>query len=146
MSKPAPIRSDRNPFQLWTVAACFLSGLVAILPFGGARNGAIDRFLPGYATLWYVGLLVSGTVCLVATLLRKRHTGLLTERIGLVLLTGQLTGYGMAILILQPRVPTGILLVGLAVACLVRIRQAGRELRTLRSAIHAAAAQNEERR
>lgn len=137
-----PVRAGRNPFQLWIVLACTVTGLVALLPIGPARRSAVDQFLPEFATLWYAGLLVSGTVCIVAVMLPARTLPRLSrllglERVGLALLAGLLVGYGAALLVAAPKMPVGFLLVALAVACVGRLRQVRNEVRSLQSLVRA---------
>jgi hypothetical protein len=129
-------RSSRNPFQLWVLAACVISGVIGLLPLG-ARTGTIDRLLPTLAALlWYGGLLASSAVCLAGAVIRHPLC-LLVERVGMVLLGGLLAGYGGAVLLTAAKVPTGYLLVALAFATVQRIRQIGRELDRIRGGLAA---------
>ncbi len=136
-------RRAPNPFQLWIVVACTLTGLVGVLPLSVERTGAVDRELPhALATLWYVGLLVAGGVGLVAALLpattvTRVARALRVERVSLALLGGQLSGYGGALLAVAPRTPIGALLVALAIASVWRFHQIRGELRTLRVVVTA---------
>lgn len=133
----------RDPFQLWVLAACFLSGVVGLLR-AGVRTGTIDRLLPAFAAnLWFVGLLVSASVCLAALVIPVPY-GLLVERIGLLLLGSLLVGYGFALLLSVPGIPTGVLLLSLAGACADRAWWIHLELRDLRKTIKRMIGESEE--
>lgn len=130
----------RNPFELWIVVTCALTGLVALLPFGGPRQGVVDRYLPVLALPWYVGLLVGGCIAALGGVWRARSVrsamrGLALERIGLIILSGLTFGYGGALVATALRAPTGTLLVGFAVAAGIRVYQISRELRAIEHAL-----------
>jgi ethanolamine transporter EutH len=135
LRRATEIRTDRNPFELWTVVACVFTGVIGLLA-PTTRQGVISDILPNWmATVWYVGILVSGGVCVFGTLiplgeqpLQRVGTRLGVERVGLTILGGLLAGYGFALEILAPINPTGILLISLALACVGRIRQVRREV------------------
>lgn len=126
-------RPGRNPFQTWVVVASALTGVLALLPLDGQPEGVVERYLPPWAVyLWYVGLSVGGTLTLLATTLRERTVTrqsrlLEVEQLGLTVLGGLLVSYGAAIEVLAPRVPSGLLTLGLGVACVARWRQVRRE-------------------
>lgn len=128
-------RGGRNPFQLWVAVACALTGLVALLPVG-TRRSTVDQYLPALAVPWYVGLLLAGTVCLVSVVWPARTVPALSrllglERVGLAILAGLLGGYGAALEVVAPRSPSGIVLLALMLASVVRLRQVAREIRSL---------------
>lgn len=142
MSGGRRLRASRNPFQLWVVIACTLTGALGLLPL--RSTGVIDRVLgPTLALGWYGGLFVAGATCVIGSFLppftdhlKRATVRLAVERIGMYMLMGLLTGYGVAVEILAPTAPTGILLLGLAVAAGVRAAQVRRELRALRVIAH----------
>jgi len=138
------VRSSRNPFQLWIIGSCALTGLLGLLPLGD-RTGAVDRYLPNLAPFWYMGLLAAGVISLLGILLPTKKTcetgtdltrhlqaRFNMERTGLSILTGLLAGYGGALLVTVPRAPTAVLMLGLSVASLARIQQLNTQLRALR--------------
>ena len=125
-------RVDREPFQLWVVAACFVGGIAGLL--SGSTAGVIGRFLPATAAAgWFLGLSVGGAVCLIALAVPAPY-GLLIERIGMYVLGFLLAGYGLALLFAGGPA-NGVLLLSLAGACFDRLFRIGRQLRDLRRAI-----------
>ena len=129
----------RNPFELWIVLACAAIGLVALLPLG-SRNGVVDRYLPALALPWYVGLLIGGCLAAVGVIwrghsVRSLMRALGCERVGLVLLCGLMSGYGGALVVTALRAPTGLLMIGLAVASAIRVRQITREVQAIENAV-----------
>lgn len=127
------VTSRRNPFELWIVLACILTGTVALLPLDTERSGVIDRYLPVLAIPWYVGLLVAGGLALIGTSWRVRTvSGILRalawERVGLILLSGLMLGYGGAVIVTTPQAPAALLMIGLGVASAARVRQITHEV------------------
>jgi len=125
-------RGGRNPFQLWVVIACAVTGLIALLPFG-TRNSAVDQYLPGLALPWYIGLLIAGGTCSVAAVWPAKTVQRLSrllgvERVGLAILAGLLGGYGAALEVVVPKSLAGTLLLALMLASVARIRQVAREI------------------
>jgi len=142
------VTSRRNPFELWIIVACVLTGVIALLPIG-RRDGLIDHYLPSLALLWYVGLLIAGCVTLVGALWRTRTfttvvRALGWERAGLTLLVGLMIGYGGAVLIITPRAPSGLLMLGLAVAAGARVHQINQEIKWVQGVVRTAQGGDEE--
>lgn len=140
-SRNSAVRLARNPFETWVVVACVLVGVIALLPFNSPRSSVVDRYLPGFMVLpWYVGLLACGGITLVGIAFPVRTVraaiwALGLERFGLIVLAGLLGGYGAAIEFVAPRTNSGLLTIGLAVACVGRFRQVQREFRNLENAV-----------
>src|SRR5690242_14740339 len=132
--KRAVARVERNPFELWLVAACAVSGAASLLTSTSSRVDLVSRYLPTWAPVWYAGLLVAGLLTTAGLVwprgtLRRLGLALTLERAGLALLAGWLAGFGGALEAVTPRAPVGVLLLGLAGASVVRVRRVGHELR-----------------
>lgn len=137
---PRDVTLRRNPFELWVVITCMLTGLVALLPVG-ERNGVVDRYLPAMALPWYVGLILGGLIAALSVVRRVRTVrdvlrSLALERIGLLIICGLMSGYGGALMVTTPRIPTGLLMIGLAVASGVRVRQISSEIADVEATLH----------
>lgn len=129
-------RVRRDPFELWLVVTCGLTGTLSLLPLRAPRTDAISRLLPSLAPTWYVGLAVAGLLTTVGIVwpvrsLRSLNYSLGCERVGLALLAGWLTGFGAALEVISPRTSVGLLLLGLGFASVVRLRQIAHELRVV---------------
>lgn len=141
LSTQRDVTARRNPFELWIVLACILTGTIALLPLGTERNGVIDRYLPTLAMPWYVGLLIAGCLALVGTMWRV-HTvsgilrALAWERVGLIILSGLMLGYGGAVIVTSPQAPAGLLMIGLGVASAARVRQITHEVHLIAILLH----------
>jgi len=137
---PRNVVQRRSPFELWIVIACTFVGLLALMPFGGERNGVVDRYLPALALPWYIGLLIGGLVTSFALLRRARTVRILMfnlalERVGLIILCGLTAGYGAALMLTVVRGATGPLLLGLSIAAAMRVHQITRELRGIETIV-----------
>lgn len=143
------VTARRNPFELWIVLACILTGTIALLPLDTERNGVIDRHLPTLAIPWYVGLLLAGCLTLVGTRWRVRTVSgvlraLAWERVGLIILTGLMLGYGGAVAVITPQAPAGFLMIGLGVASVVRVRQITRQVHLITRVLRGACLNEDE--
>ena len=116
------IDDGRNPFEVWLLAICVLTGVVGLLPGDRVRSTVIEPLPSWAAALYYGGLLVSGAFGLLA-LTRPMHRSLLWERAALYLLGGLLSGYSVALLVLTGfDLAAGAMpMAAAAVACAARV-------------------------
>lgn len=124
----AVIHSSRNPFQLWLLGACVLSGAIGLS--GGGSSSAIARLLPGWETAaWYGGLLLFGAIGLLGCW--RPH--LLVERVGMAGLCGLSLAYAIGIVsaVGGSGAFTASFIAAFAVACATRFVQINREMRAI---------------
>lgn len=87
LNNGAVLRSGRNPFEVWLLAACIVTGAAGFVT-SQAVSGAVARSLPHWAgTLWYAALFVGASISFVGVMLRGLKS-LLVERVGLLLMAG----------------------------------------------------------
>jgi len=135
--KPLLVDSGRNPFQLWLLAICVITGALGLLPLHRTRSSVIELLPPWARALWYAGLLTSGALGLTAAALPMPRS-LLLERAAMTLLGGLLGGYSAAVLTLAGgQLPVGAIpLVSAAIAAWWRVWHiTHRDLPTLRAAL-----------
>lgn len=124
------IRDGRHPFEVSFFVAAVIAGAGGLI--FGQTSTALSRLLPAWeVTIWDSALLVGGILGLVATC-SKFPFSLLIERVALLLFGGLLLTQGIAIAAGLLFTPTGLLMVGFAVACHVRVIQITRDLRKLK--------------
>lgn len=123
------VRDGRHPFEISFFVAAVLAGAGGLLY--GRTSTALSRLLPPWeVTAWDTALLIAGLLGLVS-LIAKFPFGLLVERVSLLLFGGLLMTQGIAISVAAVLAPTGLLMTGFAVACIVRVVQISRDLGTL---------------
>jgi hypothetical protein len=124
------ISSRRNPFELFLLAACLLSGVSGVIdPYRGSQ-AVVDALPLWELYVWYSGLAIGSLIALLGAL-RRRMLDLYIERMGLSLLTGLTLGYAVA-LVSQANRPLAlpvVVTISFCVACYVRLRQINSELR-----------------
>lgn len=123
------VHSGRNPFQLWMLAACVLSGVAGLVTPGASRS-AINALLPGWETeAWYICLAVFGLIALYGSI----RNSLLVERVGVATLSMVAVLYAVAVVAAAgPRgLFVGLLVAAFACACATRFLQINRDLRVL---------------
>lgn len=134
--KPVLVDAGRNPFQIWLLAICALTGVLGLLPNTPTRSSVV-AVLPSWAALlWYAGLLATGLLGLSALLLALPRC-LLVESTAMAVLGGLLSGYSIAVIILADGWPVGaISLISGALAAWWRMWQIlRRDLPRLRAAV-----------
>lgn len=123
------INGGRNPFQLWMLAACVLSGLAGLFA-PGANANAINRLLPGWETeAWFIGLALFGLIGLIGSL----RNSLLIERVGIVALSMLAALYSVGVVAAAGTrgLFVALLVAAFAAACATRFVQINRDLRVL---------------
>jgi hypothetical protein len=125
---PFVFRDARHPFEVVFFFAATLAGSGGVLTSGST---ALSRLLPHWQVVsWNVALVAGGVVGLSS--LPMRFPGsLLVERVSMILFAGLLLIQGIAIATQLTLAATGVMMLGFAVACLVRAIQITRDLRTL---------------
>lgn len=124
------IRSGRNPFQLWMLSACVLSGIVGLLTPGANTNSAINRLLPGWETeAWYISLALFGLIGLIGS----ARNNLLVERVGMAALSAVALLYAIGVVAAAGTrgAFAALLVAAFAAACVTRYVQINRDLRVL---------------
>ncbi|MGH7743614.1 MAG: hypothetical protein ACREQ5_02160 [Candidatus Dormibacteria bacterium] len=118
-------RTGRNPFELWLLVACVLSGLGGLIDVSHTRV-----MLPGWEQYaWNSGLLICGVIGLRGAFLR-RITGLVMERAALVTLALLCFAYSIAIVNITTVYAFGAVVIAtFGVACLWRVIQITADLR-----------------
>ena len=115
-----------NPFQVFMMLACILSGFFGLFT-PGESSSAIQRLLPEtIQVIWYVGLLLGGILGLYG-LVRN----MFIERISMTLLAGISIGYAFILFEISPRILTFsvFVIIFFSIACIVRIFQIRRLLK-----------------
>lgn len=129
------VHSGRNPFQLWLLAACVLSGITGLVT-PGANNSVITKLLPGWEVdAWYAGLALFAAIGLVGSI----RNSLLVERVGIAALSAVSVLYAVAIIAAagERGVFAALLIAAFSCACVTRFVQINRDLRVLaRAASH----------
>lgn len=123
------VHSGRNPFQLWMLSACVLSGVVG-LTGPGENSSAISRLLPGWeTTAWYVGLAAFGLIGLFGAV----RNNLLIERVGMAGLSTLALLYAVGVVAVAGTrgLFAALLIAAFAAACVTRFLQINRDLRVL---------------
>lgn len=124
------ISSRRNPFEIFLLAACLLSGVAGLIdPARGSQ--AVVNTIPSWELyIWYAGLAVGSLITLWGAL-GRRVIHLYLERMGLSLLTGLTFGYVIALMshISKPLALPTVVTMFFCVACFVRLRQINAELK-----------------
>lgn len=136
MRKPLLLGSSRSPFQIVVLAACVMAGIVGLLPH--QSTSVLDTLAKGYAHGWYIGLIVGGGLALASLTLRNIALALLIERVGLALLAGLFTAFGISVYFLLgwDLVRTGgITTLAFGIAAAARVWQITHDLRKLRLAL-----------
>lgn len=139
MSRVSPNRNEpdhqrlpsRHPYQVWSLGWLALAGAASII---APQPSSITALLPTWQRLtWSALLLVACLIGLIAAWWRDPATGLLAERAGHAGLAGAALAYAGAIALeAGPRgTVVALLLCGLTVAAVARVRDITRDLRRL---------------
>lgn len=129
------IRSGRSAHELLLLIWCLISGAAGIAVPGRVSTSTLSA-LPGpWLYVWYIGLVV-GSATAITGLVLASLVGLLVERVGLIILSGLLLSYGVAVVGLfgLRGMQFGLLVSALAAANLWRAAQARRDLFAVQSA------------
>jgi hypothetical protein len=123
------VHGGRNPFELWLLSACVLSGLAGLIT-PGANNSVINKLLPGWEVqAWYAGLLLIGAVALYGAARQK----MLVERVGMAIMSALTLLYSVAVLAAagDRAAFIALLVAAFSAACITRVVQINRDLRVL---------------
>lgn len=129
-------RTGRNPFEIWILCGCVISGVAGLLQPGSASRAAA-RLLPAWELyIWYGGLLVTGTTALVAVLFLRTNIGLALERGALITLAGLAVVYAVVVVSAGggPFALSALITASVSVACLVRAWHITADLRRAETA------------
>jgi hypothetical protein len=126
----AVLRSGRNPFEVWLLAACIITGAAGFITTQ-AVSGAVARTVPHWAgALWYAALFVGASISFVGIMLHGLKS-LLVERVGLLLMATFGVVYAGAVIAvagLNGLFPATFV-AGFAAANISRFVQIGRDLK-----------------
>lgn len=131
---PVIVPGRRRPHELMLLAVSVLLG-VAFFAGSAPPPTTVEALLPDWVRdLWYGLLLGSGSVGLIAVWLRDIATGLLLERIALMVNAAALVIYITAIIAVggRPGVGAGAFLAGWSIANIIRAVQITRDLHRIR--------------
>lgn len=126
----AVLRSGRNPFEVWLLGACIVTGAAGFLT-SQAVSGAVARALPPWAgTLWYASLFVGASISFTGIMLRGLKS-LLVERVGLLLMAGFGLVYAAAVVLSAgwSGLFVAVFVAGFAAANISRFVQIGQDLK-----------------
>lgn len=128
-----PVPPSRHPFQFLVMFALGLSGFFVVL--SDAPPGSINSLLPHWAVNgWGTLMMIGGSLAIASSFWRDRITGLLLERIALMMIGGVCTVYAAAVWIVYEgdNGPLNTLLfLAVGLACGWRTRHIRRELKRL---------------
>jgi hypothetical protein len=129
------IRSGRSPHELALLIPCFIVGIAGLTVPGRVSTTTLSALPLHWLYVWYGGLVLGSAVALTG-LMMGSILGMLIERVGLIVLSGQLLGYGIAITVLfgLRGIQFGLLVGAFAVANLWRAHQIRRESVSVRAA------------
>lgn len=129
------LRQGREPFEVFYLVACLISGGFGVLGLGGSPNLTL-AFGP-YVVWWHAGILLGAVLALGSLVARwPSPGGLGFERTGMILLAGLLGAYGAAIFLTGGPNTGGLLIViAFGVAPAVRAWQITADLRVLKRAL-----------
>lgn len=97
MTQPVFVRNAREPFECMFLLACLISGGVGVASWPVSASPNLVLALGPMAYWWYVGLASGSLIGLVSCFLRA-PVNIAVERVGILLLTGLCTAYGVALL------------------------------------------------
>lgn len=128
------VTARRRPIEVSVLAISFLTGLLNLLRPSDALS-ALSQFVPFYPVIWSVGLMLGAAAGLVGAT-RELPLSLILERIGLSVLATMFVTYTAAIVTIFGARGWGsaIIVGGLALGVLGRIRQISRDLRSIEEA------------
>lgn len=129
------IRFSRHPHEIVLLSICVLSGLSTFLAYHQAASTAIRELPEMWGRVYYLGLAIAAAIALIGVFW-PGFTGPLVERAGLLMLSGLVCFFGIAILTVAGLrgLYFGLILIGFAAANLWRVGQVNRELQQIRAA------------
>lgn len=136
---PLMIQTGRQPFEVFLLVGCVLTGLAGLLAPESA-SPALTQLLDGHVWIWHVSVLAVPLIVLLG-FTRELTTALQVERAGMIWLGSLFLAYavGIGLVINGTRGLTSAgVTVAFALACFARVWQIGRDLRRLRQAVEAA--------
>ncbi|NBH01929.1 hypothetical protein [Amycolatopsis sp. SID8362] len=133
------LRRSRSPFQIGVLLALLVISAASAVFFDQVATSTARELGSTLGRLMYGGTALGAGVALVGVW-RSGITGLLVERVGLISMACWVTGYGIAVLINSGArgVQFGGYMTAVALMCLWRAWQIGREARELATVEHLA--------
>ena len=127
-----PVHSGRNPFAIFLLIACLLTGISGLISPEGTSPIVAHLLAAWELKAWYSGLTLSGAATLIG-LFSKGLTSLSVERVGLIFLGTISTMYSIAVAMQGgAALSFSSAFVGaFAIACMARVWQIGRDLKKL---------------
>lgn len=128
------IRSGRHPHEVAFLGVFAIAGIAGLVAPHRTSN-AVLQSLPAWGLTVFYLVLAVGSLLALAGVLMPGLKGPLIELYGLLILSGELLGYGVAILgYAGPRALLSALLpIGIGIANVIRMRQITREVREARA-------------
>lgn len=131
-----PVPARRHPYQVFTAALLMVGGLPIL--FGGPRPGSINVYLPTLLVYVWASVIVAGGATLVAAaVVRSQVTALYLERVAHTPIAVMCVVYAGSVVALvgwRGAFAAGLVL-GIAVAAVVRAGQVSRTIRELRKVL-----------
>jgi hypothetical protein len=139
------LRRSRSPFQVGVLLALFLLSAASALFFDAVATSSARELGAVFGRLMYGGTAVAAGVALTGVWL-DGVVGLLVERVGLVSMSCWITGTAAAVLVNSGvrGVQFGGYFLAVALMCLFRAWQIGREARELATVQHLTAVERPE--
>jgi hypothetical protein len=127
------IKSGRHPLAVSLLGFLALSGLSGLVTYSRSASGTI-RSLPNPLGVVFYVVLFAGSAIAIVGVFTRGLLGPLLERSGLCMLSGLLPCYAILAIARTgwPAMFVASILLGLAVGCVWRIVQIGREMKLVR--------------
>lgn len=138
MVRPLLILSARHrPLEIAVLLASLLTGVFGLFSStSGQTINSVDRILPGYGWVWYVGITLGALTALVSIFM-SIPSSLLWERIGLSILATFFIGFSFASVTFAGAAGLrgSLFLLAFGLGAVFRARQITQDLRMLENAV-----------
>lgn len=133
MDRLVVLPDRHNPFQIFMLGACVVTGLVRLFQMP-QHEGAVSGLPHGVLVTWYLFLLLGGVIGLLSMVTRDEITGYLIERAAMWLLASA-TGFYIASYLAKMGVTGSFSLIfvgAFGLACLWRAWRIGRVFKAVK--------------
>lgn len=133
--KALVVRRGRQPHELGFAFACIIIGAIGLATLNASST--LARTFGSFATVWYFGAFIGGLVTTIG-IMRGTISALLTERIGLCILSGICISYALSTVLLVgvPGIAAMAFVGAYGIASGVRVWQIGQDLDRFYAALY----------